>query len=152
MNNCETSFSINVHRLECNRFNSNKYNIIFKFRCKVLPLNKPNRPVNDASSKRPISIYSMMRRLFESLVLEKVEAWAENENILSPTQYGFRKGRSTRDCIAILTAEIKIAFQKKMMVMARLGKNILCRQYIAIYCGQYIVLSILTSTIILQYY
>lgn len=85
--------------------------------CKVIPLNKPNKPPNEATSKRPISIYSMMRRLFESILLEKVEAWAENEKILSPTQYGFRKGRSTRDCIAILTADIKIAFENKMMVI-----------------------------------
>ena len=85
--------------------------------CKVIPLNKPNKPANEASSKRPISIYSMIRRLFESLLLEKLEAWAENEKILSPTQYAFRKGRSTRDCIALLTADIKIAFENKMMVI-----------------------------------
>ena len=52
--------------------------------------------------------------MFESLLLEQVEMWAENENILSPTQYGFRKGKSTRDCIAIITADIKIGFQEKM--------------------------------------
>jgi predicted methyltransferase len=30
------------------------------------------------------------------------EKWAENEEKFSSTQYGFRIGKSTRDCLAIL--------------------------------------------------
>lgn len=86
--------------------------------CKVIPLQKPRKPSNLASSKRPISIFGKVRRIFESCLLERPEKWAEKEKKFSPTQYGFRKGKSTRDCVAILTADIKIAFNEKKMVGA----------------------------------
>ena len=85
---------------------------------KVIPLQKPGKPTNEAASKRPISIFGKVRRLFESCFLENFNKWAENENKLSPSQYGFRKGRSTRDCIANLIADIKIAWSEKKMVGA----------------------------------
>lgn len=37
---------------------------------------------------------------------------------LSSTQYGFRKGKSTRDCLAILLTDIKLAFSEKKIVGA----------------------------------
>lgn len=86
--------------------------------CKVIPLQKPGKPTGLASSKRPISIFGKVRRLFESAFLDSFDRWAEHEKILSPTQYGFRKGKSTRDCVAILMTDIKNAFQEKKMVGA----------------------------------
>lgn len=86
--------------------------------CKVIPLQKPGKPSELASSKRPISIFGKTRRLFESIILDKLDGWAENEKCLSSTQYGFRKGRSTRDCVAILVADIRIAFSEKKFVGA----------------------------------
>lgn len=85
---------------------------------KVIPLNKPGKPTNEAASKRPISIFGKIRRLFESCFLESLEKWAENEKKYSPSQYGFRKGKSTRDCVANLIADVKIAWAEKKMVGA----------------------------------
>lgn len=85
---------------------------------KVIAIQKPGRPVNDALGKRPISIFSKVRRLFESCFLENLDRWAENENKLSVSQYGFRKGKSTRDCVANLIADIKIAWKEKKIVGA----------------------------------
>lgn len=86
--------------------------------CKVIALQKPNKPTNMASSKRPISIFGKTRRLFESCFLKDFERWAEISEKYSPSQYGFRKGRSTRDCIAILISDVKIAFEEKKLVGA----------------------------------
>ena len=58
-----------------------------------------------------------MRRLFDSLFLKRLEWWAETHQLLSPTQYGFRKGKSTRDCIATLTVFIKNAFKHQKVVV-----------------------------------
>ena len=85
---------------------------------KVIPLQKPGKPTNEAASKRPISIFGKIRRLFESCFLENLEMWAENEKIYPPSQYGFRKGKSTRDCIANLITDVKIAWTKKKVVGA----------------------------------
>jgi hypothetical protein len=35
--------------------------------------------------------------------------------ILSPTQYGFRKGKGTRDCLAMLTTDISTSFEMKKL-------------------------------------
>lgn len=45
--------------------------------CKVIPLQKTGKPTNLASSKRPISIFGKVRRIFESCLLERLEKWAE---------------------------------------------------------------------------
>ena len=84
----------------------------------MIPLQKPGKPSNEAASKRPISIFGKVRRLFESCFLENFDKWAENENKYPSTQYGFRKGRSTRDCIANLIADIKISWSEKKVVGA----------------------------------
>ena len=80
-------------------------------KCRIIAILKPGKPADEISSYRPIAIFSAMRRLFDSLFLKRLEWWAETHQLLSPTQYGFRKGKSTRDCIAILTVFIKNAFK-----------------------------------------
>ncbi len=44
--------------------------------------------------------------------------WLENNGILSPTQFGFRKRKGCQDCVALLVSEIKLAFQRKEMMVA----------------------------------
>jgi hypothetical protein len=78
--------------------------------CRVVAIQKPNRPLNDVNAKRPISIFNKIRRIFESLTLRKIERWAELEGKIAKSQFGFRKGKSVRDCVGILLADIKIAF------------------------------------------
>jgi hypothetical protein len=36
----------------------------------------------------------------------RLNFWAEDNGILSPNQYDFRKGTGMRDCLALLTNEI----------------------------------------------
>lgn len=86
--------------------------------CRVIPIQKPHKPLNEAASKRPISIFSKTRRIFESIILEKIEKYIESENKIAKTQYGFRKGKGVRDCVAILMTDIKIAFNEKKCVTA----------------------------------
>lgn len=84
--------------------------------CRVIAIPKPNRTINDENSRRPISIFNKIRRIFESILVRKYERW--NEGKISNSQYGFRKGKGVRDSIAILTADIKIAFNEKKIVAA----------------------------------
>ena len=86
--------------------------------CKIVAILKPRKPSHEPNSYRPIAIFSSLRRIFDSLLLKRLEWWAETKDILSPTQYGFRKGRGTRDCLAILATKIKIAFAAKQVVVA----------------------------------
>jgi Reverse transcriptase (RNA-dependent DNA polymerase) len=37
--------------------------------------------------------------------------------MLSKTQYGFRKGHGTRDCLVILSTDIQISFERKQQTL-----------------------------------
>jgi hypothetical protein len=43
---------------------------------------------------------------------------AEKNGILSPTQYGFRKGKGTRDCLVMLMTDITTSFEMKKQTVA----------------------------------
>lgn len=85
---------------------------------KVIAILKPGQITSDAKSFRPISLLSCVRKVFEKLILVRLEYWAEKNKIVSNTQYGFRKCRSTRDCLALFTADINIAFVQKKEALA----------------------------------
>jgi hypothetical protein len=48
----------------------------------------------------------------------RLDYWAEKNDILSKSQYGFRKGRGTRDCLALLTTDIQTSFEMKQQTVA----------------------------------
>ena len=48
----------------------------------------------NANNYRPISLLSNFNRIFEKLVFSRMESFVEQNGILSPSQYGFRKAHS----------------------------------------------------------
>jgi ribonuclease HI len=86
-------------------------------RTKVIPILKPNKDPNCADSYRPISLLSCVRKLFEKIILTRLEYWAEKFEMLSPSQFGFRKGHGTTDCLAILTTDVQISFEMKQQTV-----------------------------------
>jgi hypothetical protein len=60
---------------------------------KTVPILKPGKKPNKADSYRPISLSFCVRKLFERIILTIMDYWAERYEMLSPTQYGFRKDR-----------------------------------------------------------
>jgi hypothetical protein len=55
--------------------------------------------------------------MFEKIILTRLEYWAKKYGILSPMQYGFRKGRQTRDCVALLSTAIQTYFEYKQQTL-----------------------------------
>jgi hypothetical protein len=87
-------------------------------RTRIVTILKPGKDPALADFYRPISLLSCVRKLFERMLLLRLELWAEGSGILSGTQFGFRKGRGTMDCLAVLTTEVKTAFHLKNQVLA----------------------------------
>ena len=56
---------------------------------------------------------SCFRKLFEKMILHRLDNWVESNHLLSDTQYGFRRSKGTNDCLALLTSEIRVAFERK---------------------------------------
>jgi hypothetical protein len=52
------------------------------------------------------------------LICTRYDFWAEKNGMLSPTQYGIRKGTGTRDCLVMLTTDISTSFEMKRQTMA----------------------------------
>lgn len=84
---------------------------------KVIPILKPGKNADSADSYRPISLLSCNRKLFEKIILTRLEYWAEKYEMLSPTQFGFRKGHGTRDCLAVLSTDIQTSFEQKQQTL-----------------------------------
>ena len=57
---------------------------------KIIPIFKTNdNPY--PNNYRPISLLSNFKRIFEKLIFKRMESFIQQNNLLSPSQYGFRK-------------------------------------------------------------
>jgi hypothetical protein len=54
----------------------------------------------------------------ENMISTRLDFWAEKNGILSSTQYVFRKGRGTRDFLALLTTDILTSLEMKEQTVA----------------------------------
>ena len=63
---------------------------------------------------RPIAVASCFLKLMEKLVQQRLNFWMESKGLLSPCQYGFRKGRSCADNLAILSSKLHLAASLSM--------------------------------------
>jgi hypothetical protein len=54
----------------------------------------------------------------EKTICTRLEFWEEKNGILSPIQYGFRKRKGTRDCLAMLTTDMSPSFEIKKQTVA----------------------------------
>ena len=66
---------------------------------RLILLRKGNKPLEDASSYRPICLLDTMGKLLEEMILQRLQGHMVSENGLSENQFDFRKGRSTVDAI-----------------------------------------------------
>lgn len=84
----------------------------------IIPILKSSKPSNDPSSYRPIALSSVLVKIAEYLVKIRLEWFIESSNLLSPSQFGFRKGRGTIDSLSVFTTDIRIAFSNNNSVLA----------------------------------
>lgn len=64
-------------------------------------------PKSSPGKLRPISLTSCLLKVMEKVISSRLQWWIENNQILSNTQYGFRKGKSCHDNLALLSTEIQ---------------------------------------------
>ena len=79
----------------------------------VVAIPKPNKDPLQPTSYRPISLTSVLAKLFEMILNKRLNWYLESNGILSPNQYGFRKKRNTIQAISDLELEIREAFAAK---------------------------------------
>jgi len=69
-------------------------------------------PSLEVSKKRPLTVSSLLLSVLTKLLHERINLICERENLYGIVQYGFRKKRSTTDCVFIIINAIKEAKRK----------------------------------------
>jgi hypothetical protein len=82
-----------------------------------VPIVKSGKDPLLSGSYRPISLLAISGRnlmvCMNLMICTRLNFYAEKNGIMSPTQYGFRKGKGTRDCLAMMTTDISTSFEMK---------------------------------------
>jgi len=73
----------------------------------VILILKPGKPAKELSSYRPITLLPCLGKLLERILKSRLEHYLENNKLLSPSQYGFRPGRSTEQIVLKLANQIQ---------------------------------------------
>jgi hypothetical protein len=74
---------------------------------------KPRKDPELLDSYRPISLLPCMRKLLKKILCTRLDYWAEKHDVLSSGQYDFRKGRETKNCLALATTDVQTSFERK---------------------------------------
>ena len=89
-------------------------------KAKVKPIHKKNC-TEDVSNYRPISILSVVSKIFERSATNQLVMYLEDEGLLNPTQHAYRKGHSTQTCLMEIVEYIhKQRDQRKIIGLASL--------------------------------
>ena len=68
----------------------------------VIPIGKPGKDESETISYRPIALTSNMCKVMERMVTDRFTYIVESRNMISPSQSGFRRGRTTMDPVLCL--------------------------------------------------
>ena len=72
---------------------------------KIVPVFKSGDET-DPDNYRPISLLSIFNRIFEKVMYSRLISFMDKHNVLSSSQYGFRKQHSTQHAIHDIVNEI----------------------------------------------
>ena len=88
-------------------------------RARVVALRKPGKQTYDiVGSYRPISLLSSVGKLLETIVNRRVMNFVESRQLLSPFQFGFRRGREVLDAGWRLVEDVVSALRARRQVQA----------------------------------
>lgn len=79
----------------------------------IIPILKQGKDPLSPSSYRPIALSSVLCKILEHLIKNRLEWLVESNEALPRSQFGFRKGKGTLDSLSILTTDIRIAFSNE---------------------------------------
>ena len=83
----------------------------------IVPILKEGKAATCPGSYRPIALTSCVCKLLERILNRRLVWFLESKGWINRYQSGFRKGRSTVDCLAALSKEIHDAFRRSQYVL-----------------------------------
>lgn len=92
---CSSSIVPQLVNIFNTMLNTGEYPEILKIH-KIVPIPKERSPTA-MSSFRPISVLSSVNNVFEKILYRQLSAYFEQNSLLNPSQYGFRRGCGTEE-------------------------------------------------------
>lgn len=80
---------------------------------KVIPIPKPGKDLSMSSNYRPISLLSSLSKIFEKILLKRINIHLSAHDILPDEQFGFRQNHSCNHQLTRLTNHIKNSLSEK---------------------------------------
>ncbi|GBN50740.1 putative RNA-directed DNA polymerase from transposon BS [Araneus ventricosus] len=78
----------------------------------VVPIPKPNSDLSLPQNYRPISLLSCLCKVFESVLLRRLNQFLDDNNLIISEQFGFQKQLSTNQQLVRVTELIHDGFKK----------------------------------------
>ena len=113
--NAHDSLHIHILTLFNDIFISNKFPSSWRI-ATIIP--KPNKDRTTPLNFRPISLTNCLCKILEKMVNLRLVWFLEKEQCLSNAQSGFRRNRSTTDCLVQITSDIQQAIIRKQHCIA----------------------------------
>ena len=86
---------------------ASKYFPQLLLKIKMIFFGKPNADTTDPLNYRPISLIETICKIFEKIMTSRFSYFLEHHNLLSESQFGFRKRRSTQQVITMVCETLK---------------------------------------------
>lgn len=83
-------------------------------KAKVTPIHKVGKDSSLPSSYRPISLLCGISKILERVILNRINRFIEENEVIPPEQFGFRKKRSTTHQLSNLISHVKEKLKAKM--------------------------------------
>ena len=117
LKNCEPELSYILAKLFNNCLKESCFPDCWKVSCRscwflVVPVFKNVGERSTAKNYRPVSLLSVVSKVFEKLVNIRIVDRREKCSLFSDFQYGFRSSRSTADLLTVVSGRIARAFNR----------------------------------------
>lgn len=76
-------------------------------------IHKQNQNKSFPQNYRPISLLSCLGKIYEKIILTRLNEWSDSNNIIPPEQHGFRKRHSTNHQLLRVTDYITEGFNRR---------------------------------------
>ncbi len=84
----------------------------------IVMIPKPGKDVSQVTSYRPISLLSILSKLFEKLFLRSLTPYLNEQQIIPEHQFGFREKHGTIEQVHRIITLIRSAFENKLYCSA----------------------------------
>ena len=117
LKNCEPELSYILAELFNNCLKESCFPDCWKV-SSVVPVFKNVGERSTAKNYRPVSLLSVVSKVFEKLVNNRIVDYLEKCDLFSDFQYGFRSSRSTADLLTVVSDRIASAFNRSRATRA----------------------------------